>query len=103
MSTPMDVRGDWDLTQSNGFTVHMQIDGEDPDGTFNGRGNIDGKAGFIDLADTRATDHEITFQMGAGRYTGQFDFQGRLTGTTVDTSHPTSQATWQANKLFGSI
>lgn len=98
---PKDVRGKWDLHQSNGFTLHMEVDGQDRDGTFNGKANVHGKAGFTDLADTRATDDEITFLMGRGRYVGRFDFQGRLTGTTFDTQNPGSQATWFTEKLFG--
>ncbi|MEV6256726.1 hypothetical protein ACIHAX_19515 [Nocardia sp. NPDC051929] len=96
-----DVRGNWSLHQSNGFTVHVEVAGEDGDGTFNGKGNIHGQPGFIEFTDTRATDDEITFQMGDGRYVGRFDFQGRLTGTTFDLSHPHSHATWFADKLFG--
>jgi hypothetical protein len=98
-----DVRGNWDLTQSNGFVLHMEVADEDPDGSFTGRANVDGQAGFIDLTDTRATDDEITFQRGNGRYVGRFDFQGRATGMTFDVANPTSQATWFANKLFGAI
>lgn len=100
---PKDVRGNWDLTQSNGFILHLEVAGQDGDGTFNGKANVHGKAGFTDLTDTRATDDEITFLMGRGRYTGRFDFQGRLTGMTFDTANPNSQATWHANKLFGQM
>ncbi|MFZ2529427.1 MAG: hypothetical protein WAX14_17525 [Rhodococcus sp. (in: high G+C Gram-positive bacteria)] len=98
-----DVRGDWDLHQSNGFTLHVEVADEDPDGSFTGKANVHGKAGFTPLTDTRATDDEFTFQMGPGRYTGRFDFQGRLTGITFDTAHPQSQATWFADKLFGPL
>ncbi|OJF79723.1 hypothetical protein [Nocardia seriolae] len=98
---PRDVRGNWDLHQGNGFTLHMEIADEDGEGSFDGRVNVHGKAGFTGLADTRATDDELTFQMGNGRYTGRFDFQGRLTGVTFDVAHPQSQATWWADKLFG--
>ncbi|NEA54794.1 hypothetical protein G3I60_11720 [Streptomyces sp. SID13666] len=99
----MDVRDKWDLNQSNGFTLHMEIAEEDDDGFFSGRANIHGQAGFHDLTDARATDDEFTFLMGSGRYVGRFDFQGRLTGSTFDTAHPSSQATFFADKEFGRI
>jgi hypothetical protein len=100
---PEDVRGNWDLYQSNGFTVHMEVAEEDADGSFTGRATIHGKAGFTELVDTRATDSEITFQVGNGRYVGRFDFQGRLTGIAFDMTHPQNQATWFADRLFESM
>jgi hypothetical protein len=97
-----DVRGTWNIHQSNGFTVTVQVDDEDADGSFTGNGDIGGGAQNITLTDTRATDNEFTMQMGRGRYVGRFDFQGRLTGQTFDVQAPHSQANWHSDpKLFG--
>ncbi|MEV6256725.1 hypothetical protein ACIHAX_19510 [Nocardia sp. NPDC051929] len=98
---PRDVTGTWNLHQGNSFTLHVDVVSEDGDGTFNGKGNIHGQPGFIELTDTRATDDEITFQMGNGRYVGRFDFQGRLTGMVLDLAHPHSHAFWFVDKLLG--
>ncbi|MEU5047705.1 hypothetical protein [Streptomyces griseorubiginosus] len=101
-----DVRGTWRLKQSNGPLVTLNIN-EDPDGTFagNSTAQFDGITGTID--DARATDSEITFRVPwsngpVGRYTGRFDFQGRLTGITFAEGHPDQQATWVVDeKTFG--
>jgi hypothetical protein len=107
---PMDVRGTWSLRQSNGPTVTLKIDGEDPDGSFAGGSNqasFDGNSGPIQ--DAKATDTEITFKVPwsngpVGRYTGHFDFQGRLTGVTFAEGHPEQQAQFVVDgKLFGAM
>ncbi|MEU0769538.1 hypothetical protein ACIQUO_29140 [Streptomyces albogriseolus] len=100
---PMDVRGNWDINQGNGYTLHLEVDHQDPDGFFGGRVNIHGKAGYHPIADAKATDTEFTFMMGNGRYTGRFDEWGRLTGITYDEAHPQSQSTWHAGKTFGKL
>nr|WSZ99512.1 hypothetical protein OH820_31105 [Streptomyces sp. NBC_00857] len=96
----MDVRDKWDLFQSNGFTLHMEVAEEDNEGAFTGQANVDGKAGFQPIADARATDSDFTFLLGNGRYVGNFN-NGRLSGITFDNAHPNSQATWHASKDFG--
>ncbi|MEU0088791.1 hypothetical protein [Streptomyces sp. NPDC006274] len=100
---PMDVRGNWDINQSNGFTLHLEVTGEDPQGFFDGRIAIANKANYRQIEDAKATDREFTFKMGNGRYTGRFDEWARLTGVTYDEATPQSQATWAANKQFGPL
>lgn len=42
---------------------------------------------------------DLTAEHGArGRYSGRFDFQGRLTGTCHDEAHPSAVASWYAKK-----
>lgn len=107
---PKDVRGTWKLKQSNNPLVTLTINEQDGDGTFAGGTN---KAQFGNhsgpIEDARTTETEITFRVRwsngpVGRYTGRFDFQGRLTGFTFDESNPAAQATWVAiDKLFGNM
>ncbi|MFE7941972.1 hypothetical protein ACFU46_32135 [Streptomyces griseoincarnatus] len=108
-----DVRGTWQLQQTNGPLVTMTIEHEDPhDGSFSGgnnRASFDGISGPIE--DARATDTEITFRVPwsngpIGRYRGHFDFQGALTGVTFAEGHPDQQAQFvvdSSRKMFGSM
>ncbi|MDQ0577896.1 hypothetical protein [Streptomyces rishiriensis] len=98
---PRNVVGNWDIAQSNGFILHVQIDNEDEHGLLRGKVNVHNKAGFTDLQDARVTDTDITFLMPPGRYTGRFDSQGRLTGDTFQEGRADKQATWNApNQVF---
>ncbi|MEU6947443.1 hypothetical protein ABZ957_19710 [Streptomyces sp. NPDC046316] len=107
---PKDVRGQWTIFQTSGHQVAMNVPAQDGDGTFDGATAQEHYSGNGTITDARATDTELVFLIGwsngaRGRYTGRFDFQGRLTGVCYDEAHPTSQASWYAKKgandLFG--
>ena len=58
---PKNVTGSFDVHQSNGFTVHLDVSDQAGDGRFTGEASRDGQQGPIFLHDAQATDHEITF------------------------------------------
>lgn len=77
-----DVRGPWKISQQGGTELHVDIFHQEKDGTF--AGTIRHGNNTVTVEDTRVTDHEITFRApwkptSHGRYTGRFDFQGRIT------------------------
>ncbi|MFC8434915.1 hypothetical protein [Streptomyces sp. NPDC057253] len=109
---PYDVRGQWQVIQTSGHTVNMLVPAEDPDGSFDGATAQEHYSGTGTISDARASDGEVVFLIswsnGArGRYSGHFDFQGRLTGVCHDEAHPSAVASWfakrGANDLFGQL
>jgi hypothetical protein len=108
---PMDVRGQWQIIQTSGHVVNMDIREQDGDGTFADQGEAqEAHSGKGRIKDAKATDSQCAFLIewdnGAkGRYSGQFDFQGRLSGVCHDEAHPSAVASWVAkrppNDLFG--
>src|SRR6478736_905321 len=101
---PKNIVGQWDVVQSNGFTVHMEVNKLAQNGSFGGTASVVGTAGVRELANGRVTDDEITFDVPVGnvtgRYTGRFDSGGRLTGNGFQIEHPEVQATWFVDKQF---
>ena len=98
---------EWDLAQSNGFTVRMLIgqardaNGHLTDGSFKGSARIvhGGHPMEANIEEGRLNGDELAFKVrwpsGAmGQYIGRFDGSGHLTGVTFDVAHPHSQATW---------
>src|SRR5690349_6392918 len=95
-----DVRGHWNLRQSNGFVVdlHMQQTGTAIQGVASqsggqvsgtGEGSVHGNQFLL----------SIQWSNGSiGEYNGSFNSIGRLTGVTFDVNHPQSQATWVSSK-----
>ena len=106
---PKNVTGNFDVHQSNGFTVHIDVIDQAEDGRLTGEASRDGQTGPIFFHDAFATDDEITFLLTAedaegpdpvARYTGRFDFAGRLTGISFDVRNPNTQGTWIVDTLF---
>jgi hypothetical protein len=91
------VDGRWTITQSNGFQVIFDIDQRD-DGELRGSGAIVG--GIEASGEGRLDGAAFVFTVdwnndgSGGRYEGQFDPEGHLSGVTFDLAHPQSQATW---------
>jgi hypothetical protein len=102
-----DVDGIWDLVQSNGFTVRVDIvqprgPGGLTDGELHGAAKQVG-AGGVDLAEANLSgalsgnsfEFVVAWPNGSkGQYSGNFDAGGNLSGVTFDIAHPESQATW---------
>lgn len=95
---PKNVGGTWGVAQGNGHNVAVTVAQERPDGFFTGIAKIDNTS--TENVSGQVTDSEISFLIGHGRYVGHFDFEGRLSGLTIDGNNGTSQATWFASKLF---
>ncbi|MGW3092126.1 hypothetical protein ACWDCC_01630 [Streptomyces sp. NPDC001102] len=102
-----DVRGQWQIIQTSGHVVDLNIGDEDANGTFDDNGGQKSAherfSGDGMISDARATDDEfvclISWDNGAkGRYSGRFDFQGRLTGVCHDEVHPSAVASWFARR-----
>jgi hypothetical protein len=97
------INGQWTITQSNGFEVVFDIV-QAPNGDLrgsgrvvggreaNGRGKLSGDS-FVFTVDWNGNGR-------GGRYSGQFDPAGHLSGVTFDLDHPTSQATWFAHDFI---
>jgi hypothetical protein len=94
--------GSWQLYQSNGFTVTLNV-AQDGNGALYGSATDGSSVGTIQAGSVDATS--IYFVIGwsngaTGRYTGSLGPDRRLSGTTFDVNHPTSQATWYTNQTF---
>lgn len=103
-----DVDGVWEIVQSNGFLVRVDIaQPRDPSGNL-ADGDLHGAAkevgaGGVDLVEAnlsgalRGDSFEFTADWPngtKGQYSGNFDPGGNLSGVTFDLANPTSQATW---------
>ena len=103
----MDLGREFTIIQSNGFSVVFKV-----------RRDAEGRQRFIDadafdsnMAQTDGSIREsqiegdrfaVTVEWefgGVGRYVGQLDLDGRLSGTTFDLNNPQSQATWFVPEL----
>lgn len=96
------MQGQWTITQSNGFEV-VFILFQERDGALHGSARVIG--GREANGRGRVSGDSFSFTVDwfgngrGGRYTGQFDAAGHLSGTTFDLDHPTSQATWFAHSF----
>jgi hypothetical protein len=110
-----DVSGSWEIVQSNGFRVAVNINQpvETPLGP-NGPlrlltdGLLTGTADEITPRGTDVSHQSLTGELigdsfeivvdwnngTKGQYSGTFDPAGNLSGVTFDVNHPGSQATW---------
>ncbi|MFJ4206605.1 hypothetical protein ACIP2Y_44350 [Streptomyces sviceus] len=96
----VDSRGNWDVHQTNGATVHMNLD-QDHAGNVSGDAFVNGVhggcQGFV-----RGDDFLVTIEWDngpKGRYTGHLGLDLRLSGETVDINNPGSTATWFSDPL----
>uniref|UniRef100_A0AAU2UWF0 Uncharacterized protein n=1 Tax=Streptomyces sp. NBC_00003 TaxID=2903608 RepID=A0AAU2UWF0_9ACTN len=94
--------GTWQLVQSNSTTTTLNV-------TQDGSGTLFGTASYSDAVGTiengSVDGSNISFTIGwsnglRGRYVGSLGFDRRLSGTTFDLTHPTSQATWFTPRTF---
>jgi hypothetical protein len=102
------VDGIWELVQSNGFTVRVDIaQARDPGGgladgglhgaakEINGAGVALAEANLSGALNGSSFEFTVAWPNGStGQYTGNYDAGGHLSGVTFDVAHPTSQATW---------
>jgi hypothetical protein len=97
------VSGTWHILQSNTSnvaTVNLTQDGEAIFG--------DAVAGSTVASvgpESRVVGSEFLLELqwntgSIGEYHGTIGLNGRLTGITVDKTHPGSQATWVSDKFF---
>jgi hypothetical protein len=96
------VEGDWNIIQSNGFTVqvHLRQDGE----------LIFGSAGTGSTSAEVAEDSRVVgdnfllvlnwISGSVGEYHGIVGVNRRLTGVTFDRTNPGSQASWFSDRFF---
>jgi hypothetical protein len=109
-----DVRGEFQLHQSNGATVDLHVDQLFPSGSDNlpdsasevlrGRAHVRGSNQISTAMTGRVLGNQfflvVTWNQGSvGEYHGAFN-SGRLAGNTFDRSHPQSQASWFIDKDF---
>ncbi|MES9539434.1 hypothetical protein [Actinomadura sp. NPDC000600] len=94
--------GTYRLFQSNGATPQVNVT-QDGSGRLFGTASGDNAVGTIEEGAVEGTS--ISFTIGwsngsRGRYIGSLGSDRRLTGTTFDLAHPTSQATWFTDRTF---
>src|SRR5687768_11167219 len=97
-----DVRGNWQLRQTNGFVVDVSIPFVNTDGSFpvtatHTNGSVRG-SGFGRVGGDIAGD-DFQFRVGwsngtEGAYIGVFDTGGVINGSTFDVQNPSSTAGW---------
>ncbi|MCF3179732.1 hypothetical protein IPZ70_07235 [Streptomyces polychromogenes] len=93
--------GVWYLYQTNA-TVRVDLR---QDGAGQLFGTVSSGNTVGTLRDGRVEGNHIEFTVGwnhgpVGRYTGDRGGDGRLSGTTVDLTNPSSQATWFTQRTF---
>lgn len=107
------VGGEWDIRQSNGFRVHVNIHQEGPDDnqlhafcTHSGgsvrskdaRGSVVGEDFSLTITWDNNTKGEYIGRLEPGFFTGAN--QGILKGQSRDLDHPESTATWESERVF---
>jgi hypothetical protein len=106
------VSGKWEIVQSNGYRVAVDISQptESPNGlvTLLTDGPLTGTADEITPRGTDVSHQQLNGQLlgdsfeilidwhngTRGQYSGTFDSVGNLSGVTFDVNNPTAQATW---------
>lgn len=105
-----DVSGIWNIKQSNGYTVQVNID-QPKSGNVVLDGNLTGTAQEFTPLGTDISNPNQRLEDGKldgdsfviridwgnntlGHYSGNFDPFGRLSGVTYDELNPHAQATW---------
>jgi hypothetical protein len=99
-----DISGLWEILQTNNFILPVKVGPVDQQsGSFNvdalegqeitgnGSGNVDGDFVHFTIKWTNGTQ---------GAYSGAFDSQGVINGSTFDVAHPTSIAGWKSSQSF---
>src|SRR6516225_6900491 len=98
------VSGDWNIIQSNGFTVqvHLRQDGEQIFGAASS-----GKSSAEVASDSRVVGDNFLLVLiwepaggSVGEYHGIVGVNRRLTGVTFDRANPGSQAPWFSDRFF---
>ena len=106
----INVAGEWQIIQKNGFTVDVNInqEGNQLNGFCthsNGSVRSNTATGFVD---GESFDFTIAWNNNTrGHYTGQLepghfttDDQGILKGDSVDELHPESTSSWESSRTF---
>lgn len=102
------VDGIWELVQSNGFRVRVDIAQPRDLGGGLADGGLHGAAKELNSSGAELAEANLSGALNGnsfefivawpngseGQYTGNFDAGGNLSGVTFDVAHPTSQATW---------
>ncbi len=103
-----DVHGIWNIVQSNGYRVQVNIEQTENNGVL-ADGNLTGFASEFtphgtDISDQRLFSGTLSgnsfvididwMNNTIGRYSGSFDPAGQLSGVTFDLNTPSAQATW---------
>ena len=101
---PRNIAGLWDILQSNGFDVPIDVRELKPDGSF--RLDAEQKPGGVTGSGDGHVDGDlvnftITWTNGStGSYNGAFDTQGVIRGSTFDIKHPGAFAGWHSSRGF---
>ncbi|GAA3340514.1 hypothetical protein GCM10020358_28410 [Amorphoplanes nipponensis] len=103
------ILGEWQLRQTNNFTVTVTVPFINTDGSFpvtgkHSNGTVQG-SGFGRLGGLTAGGDEIHFRIGwangtEGAYQGVFDPTGFINGSTFDVQHPDVTAGWRSLRSF---
>ncbi|MFI1182524.1 hypothetical protein ACH4UT_23625 [Streptomyces sp. NPDC020799] len=95
--------GTWQLYQSNGFTVTLNLT-QDSSGSLYGSGYYGGTSGTVEygaVVDGTSIYFTIGWSNGArGRYTGSLGSDRRLSGLAYDLNNPSAQASWSTTRVF---
>jgi hypothetical protein len=99
------VRGPWNIVQSNGPTVRINLSQDEGSGALSGTARSDDVSGNASgRIQGRAFELTINWSNGQlGQYTGVIGNGDRIKGTTADATNPSSVATWNAGQksFFG--
>ena len=96
------VQGSWEGTQANGFTVTFNVfqNGEELTGSASTQGFKS------DACTGKVTDNFFVFTVpwdpgdSKGEYSGTFNLEGRIVGTTVDLNDMSNISPWSSQRRF---
>jgi hypothetical protein len=97
------VSGQWQAIQSNGFIVNFNISQQQGASNFTGSASTTGLTG---TGSGRVEGNRFIFTIdwnpgdSVGEYSGTFNLDGRITGISVDLTHPESHAFWHSSRTF---
>jgi hypothetical protein len=107
------VRGEWDIQQDNGFRVHVNIN-QDGDqlhafcthsgGSVRSKdatGSVQGENFTLTITWDNGTRGEYKGSLRPGFFTAAN--QGILKGRTKDLDHPGSEAGWESERVFARL
>jgi hypothetical protein len=101
---PRNIGGLWDILQTNGFAVPINVEPVQPDGSFTleaeeNQGAVRGTgAGHVN---GNLVNFIVNWSNGTtGAYNGAFDDHGVINGSTFDIKHPQSFAGWHSSRGF---
>jgi hypothetical protein len=101
------IKGRWEICQTNSFVVLFDIQSQRPNGTILGTASHSNNtvvgAGYGELLEDQFVFTVTWNNDTQGKYIGQFNAQGVLNGATFDVNNPQVYAGWESLATFSRL